>query len=128
MLFLGIDKSDLSGPARSAGYFLDFDTFRTLEDGEEYFARAMQVELEHGRAAGTVGADVTRDDPVLTAQIVKAHLWGVEAGKPSSSRKPTFPAYYDFLLWMEKCHERWLEARQPPPSSNGAPRPSGGAF
>lgn len=111
---MGLDVAALEGSARAEGYFIDFETFVTVRDPLDYFAKAMETELEHGRAAAAVGANVTDDDPMQTAQIVLSHLCGIEFGRenPRSVKMcPKFPQYYDFLWWMERTHESWTKQR-----------------
>lgn len=109
MVRLKVPRETLSGLKRSKypARILDFETFETLSDPVDYFATAMNVELEHGSAAGVVGANVTGDDALTTGKIVVAHLLGVESGD-TPPYKP-FPTYYDFLLWMEKLHSTFLD-------------------
>lgn len=111
MGMLGIERGSLTGRARRAHYanVLDFETFDTLSDPVEYFDKAMTIELEHGKAARSVGANVTNDDALATARIAKAHLSGVEYGKPDTD---PFPSYYDFLIWMEYLHSAAARARK----------------
>ncbi|MDR3541656.1 MAG: hypothetical protein P4L69_11930 [Desulfosporosinus sp.] len=102
----------LSGKARSQDYanVIIFDTFESLADPVAYFGRAMTIELEHGRAAAQVGANVTDDDALATARIAKAHLFGVEYG--GETPYEPFPTYYDFLIWMEYVHSKAVELRK----------------
>lgn len=101
---LSVGAEAISGPKRqeARGSVLMFETFDTLADPVEYFAEAMNTELEHGRAGMSVGTNVTDDDPLLTAQIVRAHLEGVEG----DDRPPftLFPQYYDWLWFVENLH------------------------
>jgi hypothetical protein len=62
----------------------------------EQFALGLNIELEHGQAAGDL--DVTHDDPIPTAKIVLAHLNRI-------------PDYYTRLVLMEHG------ARQTPDST-----------
>ena len=104
MQALGVNASMLSGAQRRA-YFanvLDFDTFDSLSDPVDYFSRAMHIELEHGSAAATVGANITGDEALATARIAWAHLSGVEHGEIPPFEP--FPTYYDHLIWMERLH------------------------
>jgi hypothetical protein len=72
----------------------------SIPDGVEYFRKALQTELEHGRVNPVT--NVTDDDLSLTAQIVTAHLLGVEHDEDPSKWK-FFPSYYDALWYMEKA-------------------------
>lgn len=111
MKMLGIKPDMLSGKSRRY-YFanvMDFDTFDTYSDPIEYFGKAMHIELEHGNAAATVGANVTGDDALATARIAKAHLYGVEYGENAPYHP--FPTYYDFLMWMEELHKKAVMRR-----------------
>jgi hypothetical protein len=85
---------------------MDFETFDSLSDPVEYFAEAMNTELEHGIAGDALHTNVTNDVPLATAMIVAAHLNGVEFEK---TKFTTFPTYYDFLWWMEGIHEAAVE-------------------
>ena len=112
MQMLGIRPDMLSGAARR-GYFANvmiFDTFDVYSDPVDYFGKAMHIELEHGRAAGAVGANVTDDDALATARIAKSHLFGVEYGE-TPPYEP-FPTYYDFLIWMEGLHAKATELKK----------------
>jgi len=102
---LGINGESISGHKRSTypARVLDFETFNTLFDPVDYFAKAMAIELEHGSAGGE-RTNVTRDDTLATAKIVAAHLSGVEHGKTPDQYIP-FPLYYDWLIWVERLHE-----------------------
>ena len=112
MKMLGISPNSLSGEARKRDYanVMYFSTFDTLSDPVEYFGAAMHVELEHGKAAQVVGANVTNDDALATARIAKAHLFGVEYGQETSYEP--FPTYYDFLMWMEYLHSKAVKTRK----------------
>ena len=72
-------------------------------DPVRYFRRAMRTELEHGRVNRRT--DVTHDGALKTAQIVAAHLLGVEHGRPRAKWVP-FKTYYDHLWAMERANER----------------------
>lgn len=111
---LRIDAGAISGEARknSRGRTLYFDTFDTLSDPVVYFAEAMNIEGEHGKAGMSVGTNVTEDSLLDTARIVAAHLRGVERGK-SPERFIPFCDYYDWLIWMKKLHERAMERPLP---------------
>lgn len=103
-----IPADALTGPARRASSSRSLPTMRgPLADPVAYFAKALRTELEHGSAGAAVGTDVTRDNPVATARIVAAHLFGVEAGEGPQEWK-AFPAYYDFLWWIERTGPRRL--------------------
>ena len=86
------------------GKVMDFDTFDTLVDPVEYFAEAMNTELEHGPRANSA-TDVTGGDALKTAKIAAAHLSGFEYGVQNPE---PFPTYYDFLWWMESLHSAAL--------------------
>ena len=109
MTELKVDAAELTGYNRKndLGNTVLFDTFDTLSDPVSYFAKAMDTEMEHGKAGKAVDTNVTDDDARATAMIVVAHLKGVE-----HSRRPsefiTFGAYYDWLWWVEKLHEKAL--------------------
>lgn len=109
MVRTSIVAAEITGYNRTnyRGRTLDFGTFATLSDPVDYFAAAMNTELEHGTAGDAEGTDVTGDDPMKTAMIAAAHIKGVERGG-KRPYKP-FPDYYDWLWWMEKLHERALE-------------------
>jgi Protein of unknown function (DUF5661) len=113
MKMLGIPDYMLSGESRRNDYanVMDFETFDTLSDPVEYFGKAMTIELEHGKAATSVGANVTNDDTLATARIAKAHLFGVEYGDQAAGYEP-FPTYYDFLMWMELLHATAVKTRK----------------
>jgi len=98
---VGIPAVPLKGKNRAKlSSVKDFETFESLASPYDYFAKAFAVELEHGKVGG-ITTDVTHDSKIATARIVAAHLLGVESDeKPSAWR--TFPAYYDWLLHMEK--------------------------
>jgi hypothetical protein len=102
---LGVDPRDLHAERRCGTDGKCWPTTRAFPDGADYFGRAMQTELEHGRAGRDAGTDVTHDDAVKTAQIAAAHIRGVEAGEDPVDRKP-FPSYYDALWAMEADHRR----------------------
>lgn len=103
---LKINPKLLSGESRQKRPIAPYYTFHALSDGTDYFAEAMTIELEHGRAAAAIGANVTNDDPMTSAMIAWAHIAGVEYGaKPPF--KP-FIQYYDALIWMEVTNERTL--------------------
>lgn len=58
---------------RMAEMVFDMTLGESEEEGDiEQFRRGLEVELEHGTAAGD--ADVTHDDPIKTAKIALAHL------------------------------------------------------
>ena len=100
MDLLKISPATLTGAKRKAhrGNFLPSETlltFKSLSDRIDYFAAAMKIELEHGRAAGKINADVTADNIIDTARIAKAHIYGIEYG---SSKSEPFPSYYDYLI------------------------------
>ena len=80
-----------------------FDTFSTLSDPIDYFAEAMNTELEHGKAGNDVLTNITDDDALATAKIVTAHILGVERSSDSTIH---FPDYYDWLWWMEGLHSK----------------------
>lgn len=108
---LKVDLASLSGARRKtdAGRVMHYDTMDTLSDPLDYWAEAMSTELEHGKAGSAYGTNVTDDDPLSTARIAAAHLFGVEYG----GAKPTpFPTYYDALWWMEGTHEKALELQK----------------
>jgi len=112
MRMLGIRPDTISGQSRRH-YFanvMDFNTFDVYSDPVEYFGKAMHIELEHGTAAGSVGANVTSDDALATARIAKAHLYGVEYGE--NPPYEAFPTYYDFLMWMEDLHKRAISLKK----------------
>lgn len=89
----------LSGQYRQDNSKIYFETMKTISDGVEYFRKALGTELEHGKINELT--NVTDDDAVSTAQIVVAHLFGVEHDESPSNWK-FFPGYYDALWWMEK--------------------------
>lgn len=109
MMKTNIIAAELTGYNRMnyKGRTLLFDTFHTLSDPVDYFAEAMNIELEHGTSGDVEGTNVTDDDPLSTARIAAAHIKGVERG----GRRPyvPFPDYYDWLIWMEKLHGRAME-------------------
>ena len=109
MMRTGVVAADITGYNRTnyPGRTLIFETFATLSDPVEYFAAAMNTELEHGTAGDVEGTNVTDDDPTNTARIAAAHIRGVE--KVGKRPYKPFPDYYDWLFWMEKLHERALE-------------------
>lgn len=106
---IGVEPSHFTGDSRKEhpASVMNFETFYTLSNPIDYFAKAMQIELEHGTAAGDVGADITQNDLYKTAMIAKAHLYGVEYGeKPPYDM---FPAYYDYLMWIEYIKSQALK-------------------
>lgn len=90
----------LSGSYRQNNSKIHFETMKTISDGVEYFRKALRTELEHGKV--NLETNVTDDDAFSTAQIVAAHLFGVEHNEKPSNWK-FFPSYYDALWWMEKA-------------------------
>jgi hypothetical protein len=110
---MGVGAEAISGPKRreDGGGILEFTTFDTLADPVEYFAEAMNIELEHGRAGASMGTNVTDDSPQATAQIVLAHIGGVE-GDESPPFEP-FPQYYDGLMFMEAMHRAAKKLQRP---------------
>jgi hypothetical protein len=105
MKLFKINPDMLSGKYRQDHSKIYFDTMDTIVDGVEYFRKALGTELEHGQINPIT--NVTEDDEVSTAQIVVAHLSGVEADKPQSTWK-FFPGYYDALWWMETAVPNFL--------------------
>ena len=107
---LRINDDMLTGPHRMSykGRTLVLDTFNTLADPVEYFAEAMNTELEHGTVGAAVDTDVTRDEPLATARIVTAHLLGVESDS-ILLLDDGFPDYYDWLWWVEELHKRAMK-------------------
>lgn len=103
---LHVNAEAIAGPIRRKDYFLQFDTFDTLSDGVSYFAEAMTIELEHGKTAAVVGANVTDDDPEKSAMIAISHLCGIEYGE-KYEESYQFAPYYDFLMWMEGINSAW---------------------
>jgi hypothetical protein len=107
--FSGARKDALSGKNRRHHFstVMDFDTFDSYADPVAYFGKAMHIELEHGKAASDVNANVTSDDALATAKIVKAHLCGVEFEDYMSGEKYVpFSTYYDGLMWLEELHKK----------------------
>jgi len=100
MHILGLSAVSLRGRNRARTCRKRFPTFRTLADPYDYFIKAYQIELEHGRVGGRL-TNVTDNSEMSTAMIAAAHLKGVEYGEDSSQWKP-FAAYYDWLIYMEK--------------------------
>ena len=100
---LQVDITTLNGRAREhhSSPRLKFSTTQLQKDALHYFAEAMNTELEHGIAGPST--NITDDDALKTAQIVVAHLNGVEFGRLTAPLP--FPTYYDCLWWMEKLHE-----------------------
>lgn len=98
MKALHILPSSHTGVRRAKSTKRVFETFETLADPYDYFIKAFNMELEHGRANSAT--DVTGDKAIETAKIVAAHLRGVEADEPRRKWK-RFPAYYDWLIWIE---------------------------
>lgn len=105
MLRVGIRPLTLVGQTRARHSNKHFDTMDTIQDPRDYFAKALRTELEHGKA--NRGTNVTDDDLDKTAQIVAAHLFGVEHGIPRL-KWHWFPAYYDALWHMEETIPRKL--------------------
>lgn len=96
-----LSPASLRGPARRAASHHAMPTMRgRLADPVAYFSKALRTELEHGRAGGQ-RTNVTNNTLSKTAKIALAHLRGVEYGEESSAWVQ-FPAYYDYLWWMEK--------------------------
>lgn len=109
MKAVDVSPETLSGEARfnHPAKIMDFPTFDIIPDGVEYFAEAMNTELEHGKAGTKEQTNVTDDIPLATAMIAAAHIKGVEY----EGRQPyrPFPTYYDFLWWMEGVHDMALD-------------------
>jgi hypothetical protein len=98
MKLFHLSPFQLSGNNRKTHSKIFFETMNTISDGIDYFIKALETELEHGRVNHRT--NVTDNDPVSTAQIVVAHLLGVEYNEPSSQWK-FFPSYYDALWYIE---------------------------
>ena len=81
--------------ARAAGEEIGID-WATSRFEVEQFRMGMDVELEHG--THDVETNVTDDDVVVTAKIVRAHL-------------NEFPDYYSRLAVMEAEAEAYWEAQ-----------------
>ena len=95
----GLHGSKLSGAQRARSSSRNMPTMSgRLADPIEYFRRAMSIEMEDGSA--NPATNVTRDGLSSTSKIVAAHILGVEHGKPKKDWV-YFPAYYDWLIWME---------------------------
>lgn len=96
-----LNPACLAGPRRRATSRHALPTMRgKLSDPIAYFAKALRTELEHGRAGGPA-TNVTNNTLHKTAKIALAHLRGVEYGE-AEGVWARFPAYYDYLWWMEK--------------------------
>lgn len=97
---IGIRKGMLNGRYRASKSSRQLETmFNALSDPVEYFRKAMSIELEHGSA--NQNTNITHDGMKATSKIVAAHIFGVEHGERPMNWRP-FPAYYDFLIEMEK--------------------------
>jgi hypothetical protein len=101
MRAVGVRRAHLTGAHRARTSTRVFATMtgRPLSDPIEYFRKALAIELEHGTI--NPRTNVTGDDPRRTAKIVAAHLLGVEHGERPAEWRP-FPAYYDWLIDMER--------------------------
>jgi hypothetical protein len=104
---MGVEGTWLRGPVRARSSSQRFPSMKSLSNPADYFARAMETELEHGGI--NPRTDVTHDGRLCTAKIVAAHLFGVEANEAPDHWR-AFPAYYDWLWFMED-HGRALDAK-----------------
>lgn len=112
---LNVPVNKLTGDYRShyPASTVHFTTFETVSDPVQYFERAMETELEHGKAGKTT--DVTNDDPLATAKIAAAHILGVEHGQRDFI---LFVDYYDWLWFMEGLHDKAYEMFMNNPSGS----------
>lgn len=98
ILDMHLSPVELNGEERRTKSNFYFKTFETVKDPVQYFTKALKTEMEHGKAYPLT--NVTDNDIKATAQIVAAHILGVEADE-SPNEWTFFPAYYDALWWME---------------------------